>query len=64
MIDEPSRKHQESWQVWRQDDHGNKFLVKGDFRCRGDAQKLCDELTARGHKQTYWVEKPDIDPSG
>jgi hypothetical protein len=49
------------WQVWRQDDHGNKFLVKEGFLCRGDAQKLCDTLTARGHKQTYWVEPPESD---
>lgn len=44
------------WQVMRQDDNGNRFLVA---RCaeREQAQALADEFEARGHKQLYWVEE-------
>jgi hypothetical protein len=49
MTDDPLR-----WEVWRQDDYGTVALVR---RCltADDAQALCAELTARGHKQLYWV---------
>lgn len=46
------------YEVWRQDDHGNKFLVRahaGELA----AQAQADELTRRGHKQTYWVQPGD-----
>lgn len=42
-------------EVWRQDDHGNKFLVERKS-CKADAVLRANELTARGHKQMYWTE--------
>ena len=44
--------------VWRLDDNGNEFLVRG-FWSIGDAHALREELAARGHKQTYWVRDND-----
>ena len=41
--------------VKRQDDHGNVFEVKS-FDDRDQADKFCKELTAKGHKQMYWVK--------
>ncbi|MEZ4250916.1 MAG: hypothetical protein R3B99_22050 [Polyangiales bacterium] len=44
-----------SFVVRRIDDNGNVFEVERfTHRCGADA--LAAELTARGHKQTYWVE--------
>jgi hypothetical protein len=42
------------WAVWRIDDHGNTFVVR-DRLDRAEAERLAAELTARGHKQTYWA---------
>jgi cell division protein FtsN len=44
------------WQLWRQDDHGNRVIV-GAFDTQEEANKLKVEFEARGHKQVYWVEK-------
>ena len=47
-----------AWELWRQDDHGNEFLVRafGD-RAAADAER--DVFEARGHHQHYWVaERP------
>lgn len=46
-----------TWAVWRQDDNGNRFRVSGRH-AREEADRLCRELEARGHKQLYWVS-PD-----
>ncbi len=46
----------EPWSVWRIDDTGNTFLVRENL-LHEDADKLAAELTARGHKQMYWVER-------
>jgi hypothetical protein len=44
------------WVVRRVDDNGNVFEVERfSHRCGADA--LATQLTARGHKQTYWVER-------
>jgi len=42
-----------TWAVWRQDDHGNSFLVEANLT-KTQADELQAELEARGHKQTYW----------
>ena len=42
--------------VKRQDDHGHVFEV-GRFESREEAERVCAELTARRHKQMYWVEE-------
>jgi hypothetical protein len=43
-----------SWLVWRQDDHGHRFVV-GVVSDQADALRLVRELESRGHKQTYWA---------
>jgi UDP-N-acetyl-2-amino-2-deoxyglucuronate dehydrogenase len=45
-----------TWSVWRTDDTGNTFLVR-DNLTREEAQLLVAEFEARGHKQTYFVER-------
>lgn len=44
-----------AWQVWRQDDAGNRSLVRAGLS-EVSARTLAAELEARGHKQMYWVE--------
>jgi hypothetical protein len=48
----------EEWVVWRQDDNGNRFVVRR-LESREEAENLAAELEARGHKQLYWVVAPD-----
>ncbi len=43
-----------SWELWRQDDNGNHFLV-GIYRDRTVAEEKLAELTRTPHKQTYWI---------
>jgi lactoylglutathione lyase len=43
-----------TWVVWRQDDNGARFVVS-DRHTRDEAERICAELEARGHKQTYWA---------
>jgi hypothetical protein len=45
-----------NWQIWRQDDNGNRFLV-GQFPSRERAEERLDELTRGHHKQTYWISE-------
>jgi probable phosphoglycerate mutase len=42
------------WELWRQDDNGNRVLVAG-FATRGEAAARMAEFESRHHKQTYWV---------
>jgi hypothetical protein len=44
-----------SWELWRQDEHGNEFLVR-EFDDRGLAEAARDDFIARGHHQHYWIE--------
>jgi hypothetical protein len=44
-----------TWQLWRQDDNGNRFLV-GSFPDRDAAEERLAELTRVLHKQTYWID--------
>jgi len=47
-----------TFELWRQDDNGNRFLV-GVFTDRTGAELRLAELTLNPHKQTYWItEKP------
>jgi hypothetical protein len=48
------------WELWRQDDHGNEFLIQR-FDDRASAEAARDEFIARGHHQHYWVRAPDAD---
>lgn len=45
-----------SWQLWRQDDNGNRFLV-GDYATRELAEQRQAELTATLHRQIYWISE-------
>jgi hypothetical protein len=45
----------ESWQLWRQDDNGHRFLVATSLdRARLEEQS---ELERRGHKQSFWITR-------
>jgi len=49
------------FELWRQDDNGNRFLVCG-FPDRSAAEERLAELTRVPHKQTYWIDaKEDAD---
>ena len=43
-----------TWSVYRQDDNGNRFLVKSNLT-EPKARALAAELESHGHKQLYWV---------
>lgn len=45
-----------SWQLWRQDDNGHRFLV-GEYEDLATAEARMAELMKCHHKQTYWIEK-------
>lgn len=45
-----------TWELWREDDNGNKFLV-GVFHSEKLAEERLAELTRIQHKQTYWIRK-------
>lgn len=44
-----------AWRVMRQDDNGNRFVVAEGLSQAG-AARCVEDLTARGHKQSYWAE--------
>lgn len=45
-----------SWQLKRQDDHGNKTVME-EFSSSEAAEKQMNYYQSKGHKQTYWVEE-------
>lgn len=53
--DHPSAEAAESWELWRQDDNGNRFLI-ARFDTRDAAEGEQRRFEALGHKQTYWVQ--------
>jgi hypothetical protein len=46
----------ECWELWRQDDAGNRHLMRGRLSER-EARALAARYESRGHKQMYWVER-------
>jgi hypothetical protein len=47
------------YELWRQDDNGNRFPV-ASFPDRAAAEERLAELTRVLHKQVYWItERPD-----
>ena len=44
------------WELWRQDDNGNRVLIQR-FARRAEAEDRLRDFEARGHKQTYWIEE-------
>lgn len=45
-----------TWQLWRQDDNGVRYLV-GTYGTKDAAQGKLMEMTKCHHKQTYWVSE-------
>lgn len=50
---------QDDWSLWRTDDNGNSFLVKGRLT-QDEAEQLLREYTAKGHKQVYWLHEQNL----
>lgn len=48
-----------SWCVKRLDDNGNVFVLRAGLS-RDEAERLMAEYQARGHKQSYWVERMEL----
>jgi len=48
--------------LWRQDDHGHRFLV-GYYSTRAEAERRLAELTRVPHKQSYWISAADRYPA-
>lgn len=44
------------WQLWRQDDNGNRFLV-AVLESRRAAELRMEKLTRHPHKQVYWIQE-------
>ncbi|MFG5863402.1 hypothetical protein [Metapseudomonas sp. CR1201] len=49
----------QEWCVKRLDDNGNVFVLR-DRLTRDEAERLMAEYQARGHKQSYWVERMSL----
>jgi len=43
-----------AFELWRQDDHGTRFLV-GCYPTLEEAERRLAELTRTQHKQSYWI---------
>jgi hypothetical protein len=43
------------WELWRQDDNGNRFVIRR-FDSAEAAAAEQRRFEALGHKQTYWVQ--------
>jgi hypothetical protein len=64
LLDEASRiGTRGSWVVWRQGDNDNRMLVSR-HPDRAEADRVAAEFTARGHRQSYWVERDEQLPTG
>lgn len=48
------------FEVWRQDDNGNRFLVS-TFPTLHEAELECKTFEDRGHKQHYWAKKVEVE---
>ena len=53
----------ESFELWRQDDNGNEFLV-ASYSCHYEAQLLRKRYERKGHKQHYWLRAIATAPAG
>lgn len=49
-----STKTEKAWELWRQDENGNRFLV-GIYDRNSDAEAKLADLSKELHKQTYWI---------
>lgn len=44
------------WEVWRQDDNGNRYLVSAHSDEAAARLRVAELESGVAHKQTYWVE--------
>lgn len=56
----PMNNQKPHWQLMRQDDNGNRFLMT-TFVAEEEAINTMEYYQSKGHKQTYWVEGPYTD---
>lgn len=49
-----------TFELWRQDDNGNRFLV-ASYPDRSAAEERLAELSRSLHKQTYWIAVQEDD---
>ena len=54
-MEDKTTEQKQLWSLWRQDDHGNRFLIK-EFSDREEAEKSMKHYESKGHKQIYWIE--------
>lgn len=47
------------YEIWRQDDNGNKFLML-QASSEAEADRIVRSFGAKGHKQLYWYESKAI----
>jgi hypothetical protein len=47
--------HKPAWVVFRQDDHGHRFVVESGLSQQA-AERMGAEFEAKGHKQLYWAQ--------
>ena len=52
----PDRVPEAVWELWRQDDAGNRHLMQ-DRLTEAQARALAARYERRGHKQMYWAER-------
>jgi len=48
------------YDLWRQDDNGQRFLV-ATYPDREGAKRRMAELTRSPHKQTYWITPRSVE---
>lgn len=44
------------WEVWRQDDNGNRYLVSAHPDEPAAKRRLAELESGVVHKQTYWIK--------
>ena len=45
------------WEVWRQDDNGNRYLVSAHPDEPAARRRLAELESGVMHKQTYWISR-------
>ncbi|MBL8168994.1 MAG: hypothetical protein JNJ50_12605, partial [Acidobacteria bacterium] len=45
-----------NWQLWRQDDNGQRFLIE-EFATEDAAKAALRQFESLKHKQTYWLQE-------
>jgi hypothetical protein len=50
------------WQLWRQDDNGNRVMIRA-FANRDEAEAELRHFESLQHKQTYWLDERPVSGS-